>query len=95
MLYVFSAEWCTVCASLEEVLLDEGLVEILERRVIPVKVMDRERELGANPPEIAALQERYGVTGFPTMVLQPPGDGKVRTYRGLQPASVIADMAGE
>lgn len=89
-LFVFSAAWCEPCINFEqETLQDEGVLELLHRETIPVLVTDRKHEDGVNAPEVAALVEKYGVTAFPTLVLQPPGGGAPRVLRGFQRADAL------
>ncbi len=69
LLYDFTAAWCPPCRMLDA----EGWNDIaIARRVniefIPVRVIDRQREDGRNTAEIDALQHKYRITSFPTLV---------------------------
>ena len=76
ILYEFSAEWCGPCKILSrEVFADAAAAAEIERRFVPVRVLDRQQEEGRNPPEVERLQRAYKVTGFPTLVATWPGEG--------------------
>jgi thiol:disulfide interchange protein len=78
ILYEFSAEWCGPCHLLErEVFMDTALAAKINDRYIAVKVVDRQREEGRNEPAVQQLIDRYGVNGFPTVVIAS-SDGKPR-----------------
>ncbi|HXH40746.1 MAG TPA: thioredoxin family protein [Thermoanaerobaculia bacterium] len=78
ILYEFSAEWCGPCHQLErEVFMDPDLAAKINSRYIAVKVVDRQREDGHNAGSVQELLDRYGVNGFPTIVIAA-GDGSVR-----------------
>ena len=54
---------------------------------MPALVVDRQREDGRNPPEIAELLRRYEISGFPTLVVAAADGtliGKMEGYRGRQ-----------
>lgn len=87
--YEFSAAWCEPCIAQDEAFQDEALVELLHRRAVPVRVVDRMHEDGVNAPSVEALLKRYEVTSFPTLVLQPPHEGKPLVLRGYQRADVL------
>jgi len=78
ILYEFSAEWCGPCRLLErEVFMDTALAAKINGRYIAVKVVDRRSEDGHNEPAVQQLMDRYGITGFPTVVIAA-SDGKPR-----------------
>ncbi|HEX8252008.1 MAG TPA: thioredoxin fold domain-containing protein [Thermoanaerobaculia bacterium] len=69
ILFDFTAEWCAPCHLLDaQVFADPKLAAEINRQFIPVRVTDRQQEDGRNTPEVAALQQRFGVTGFPTLI---------------------------
>jgi len=88
ILYDFTAEWCGPCHRLDqEVFQDPSLVERINQSFVPVRVTDRQREDGANKPEVADLQRRYEVSAFPTVVFADVGGaakGKIVGYRGSE-----------
>ena len=74
ILYEFSADWCGPCHRLEdEVFRDSKLAALINEKFIAVKVVDRMRETGTNPPEVARLEEQYQVRAFPTIVIADGG----------------------
>ena len=74
LLLFFTAAWCPSCRDLKDgVNADAGIARLLEERFVPVEVVDRTREDGANPPEVKKLVEAFRVTGLPTIVVFRPG----------------------
>lgn len=70
ILFDFTAEWCQPCHMLDaQVFRDAELAAKINERFIPVRVTDRMQEEGHNKPEVAELQQRYSVRGFPTVVI--------------------------
>ena len=87
ILYDFTAAWCAPCKLVDRDWGDPALAEQVNGAFIPARVVDRTREEGRNPPEIAELQRRYEIAGFPTLVAVAP-DGrliaKIDGYRGKE-----------
>src|SRR5437764_6900661 len=82
LFYEFSAEWCGPCHVMEaEIFRDATLAALINEKFIPVKLVDRRRETGTNPPDVAKLQSLYGVRAFPTIVVVRP-DGAPETIVG-------------
>jgi thiol:disulfide interchange protein len=76
VLYDFTAEWCPPCRKLSnEVFSVRKSADLINAGFYPVRVEDRTRESGSNPSDVAALQRRFKVNSFPTLVIVPPAKG--------------------
>jgi thioredoxin-related protein len=86
VLYEFSAAWCGPCQLMErEVFADARLATRINMEFVPVRVIDRQQEDGANAPEIDELQRLYAVRAFPTLIAataQGTLIGRVEGYGG-------------
>ena len=70
ILYDFSAAWCGPCHQLDRVAFqDVDIARRINARFVAVRVIDRMQEDGANSKEVEALQRRYAVSAFPTLVV--------------------------
>jgi len=66
----FTAEWCGWCHKLERDVFDQPEVTIfINQHYVPVRVMDQRRETGSNTRIVADLQSKYGLSGFPMLVV--------------------------
>ena len=73
-LYFFTAEWCVPCHTIEkEVFADPKTAMAIEKRYVPIICEDTFREEGANPPGFNEVARRFGLQGFPTLVVARPG----------------------
>ncbi len=77
VLYFFTAAWCGPCHLLEEqVFSRKDVADRIAKDFVPIVVRDRMRETGTNAPEMLALADRYGLRGFPTLIVSRPGFDK-------------------
>lgn len=84
ILFDFTAEWCAPCHVLEkEVFADPTLAAEINERFVPIRVTDRQREEGRNPPRVAELEQRYSVRAFPTVVFTDPNGSERARMEGF------------
>lgn len=97
LLYDFTAEWCGPCHLLdEEVFENTDVAAAINQRFVPVRVTDRQREEGTNPPDVDALQERYSVRGFPTVVFADANGSeraRLEGFRGREEFQRVMETA--
>jgi thiol:disulfide interchange protein len=77
ILYEFSADWCQPCKLVERDFSDKALAARINAAYVPVRVVDRQAEDGANPRDIAELERAYEVRSFPSIVVVGAG-GNIR-----------------
>lgn len=85
LLVDFTTDWCGWCRKLEREVYPEPAVAAQLSRVVYVRV-DAEREG-------AALAERYGVDGFPTLLFLTSSGGIAGQIVGFMPAPEFAAKA--
>ncbi|MFP5246070.1 MAG: thioredoxin family protein [Thermoanaerobaculia bacterium] len=84
ILYDFTADWCEPCHRLDDqVFRNAKLAGEINERFIPVQVVDRRQEEGQNTPDVNALQQRYGVRGFPTIVFATAEGSELARMEGF------------
>ena len=75
ILYDFTAHWCHFCKVQDAQLFeDKTQAAFINQHFIPITVMDLAQEQGKNPVDVAGLQSKYSVQGFPTLVVRYPND---------------------
>jgi len=85
IMYDFSAQWCGPCQALkQEVFGDKTLAKQINQMFVPVQVIDRVREDGANLLEVDNLQKKYKIDSFPTLVVMKVGQSDIRTQTGFK-----------
>ena len=79
----FNADWCPPCQRLKRELFEDPFGgQAVCTAVVPVSLVDRVREQGANPPDLDILQRRFGIDAFPTLVVYSPSTGREERLRG-------------
>ena len=79
----FTADWCAPCHLLDaEVFGDPALAKEINARFVPVRVTDRKQEEGRNPESVEALERRYGVKAFPTVIFVDAGGAERARMEG-------------
>ena len=82
VLYDFTAAWCSPCHLLDSDWAEASIAERINASFVPARVVDRQREDGANPPDISELQRRFEVSGFPTLVIADADGRLIRKSEG-------------
>jgi thiol:disulfide interchange protein len=84
ILYDFTAAWCVPCHQLRDaVFRNERLARIINDRYIAVQVVDRQQEDGVNDPLVEALEQRFSVRAFPTVIFADSGGNAVQRMEGF------------
>jgi thiol:disulfide interchange protein len=84
ILYDFTAEWCPPCNAMKsELFSDPKHARVIANIVVPVRVLDRQREEGRNAAWVDSLQKAYAVDGFPTLVVYSPKTGRSQRSIGF------------
>jgi thiol:disulfide interchange protein len=90
-LYDFTAAWCAPCHRLDsEGWTDKRIASVVNAQFVAVRVIDREREDGRNPPAIEALQRRYSVSAFPTLIAADASGRELARMEGYGGTEALA-----
>ena len=83
ILLLFTADWSAAARALEtEVSRSRDLAGTINRRFIPVRIVDRRREDGRNAPQVEALVQRFSVREFPTIVISDGSGNELARMEG-------------
>lgn len=83
ILYDLTAAWCGYCHLMEQqVFEDPKCATRINHLFVPVRVMDRSQETGSNWKEVQDLENKYQLKGFPTLVVQYPGERSFKKFAG-------------
>ena len=92
ILYDFTAEWCPPCKRLErDVFSRRDEAAQIAAMFVPARVLDRQREEGHNPADVNTLQQRYAITGFPTLLAVTPEGKEVGRIVGFAGRTTTMD----
>ena len=84
LLYDFTAEWCAPCKMLDrDGWADAQVAALVNDSFVATRIVDRTREDGRNEPWIDALQQRYRVNAFPTLVVAAPDGREIAIAQGF------------
>jgi len=91
ILYDFTAAWCAPCHILDrEGWNDREIAALVNERFVAARIVDRQKEEGKNTPAIAELQRRYGVEGFPTLVVASADGREIGKFTGWRGREALA-----
>jgi thiol-disulfide isomerase/thioredoxin len=94
ILYEFTAAWCGPCKLLDRDWDDAAVADRVNAAFVPVRVVDRMREDGKNAPEVAELERRYEISGFPTLVVAAPDGRLVAKHEGYRGRQALLEFLG-
>jgi thiol-disulfide isomerase/thioredoxin len=70
LMYDFTADWCAPCHRMaEDVFADPAAARWIDEHFVAVQVLERREATEAESEAVNELQQRYKVTGFPTLVV--------------------------
>ena len=84
-LFYFTRDGVPDCRQMNrEVFGDPRMAAAINAQLVPIRVLDLMREEGRNPPDVVGLEQRYGVTQFPTLVVALPGQPRFQKHAGYR-----------
>jgi len=96
VLYNFTAAWCPPCHRLDaEGWGDSKIAATVNDSFLPVRVMDRVREEGKNPPGIEELRRRYAVVAFPALIVADSDGRQIARFEGYRGRAALARFLDE
>ena len=88
LLYFFSSPSEPQCRAItNDVFADERIAHTIEQQYVPVKVVDLRKDAGRNFEGVDALEQRFGVRTFPTLVAFDPRSGHFERLEGYRNAT--------
>lgn len=92
VLIEFDATWSPQGRAMRaELFADPTRGVLVQRLVVPVSIIDRSRDTGANAPENEELMQSYSIEAFPTLVIYKPGGGHTLRTTGFAGADATLD----
>jgi thioredoxin-related protein len=96
LLYFFTRDGDPGCRQMRrEVFADERVAQGIQGRLVAIRVLDRSRAPGGNPPDVARLEQTYGVTEFPTLVLADPARTRSEKQAGYPGAMATTQFISQ
>ncbi|HYT92348.1 MAG TPA: thioredoxin family protein [Gemmataceae bacterium] len=96
VLYDFTAAWCPPCHRLDaEGWGDSKIAATVNDSFLPVRVMDRAREEGKNPPAIEELRRRYSVVAFPVLIVADSDGRQIARFEGYRGRAALVRFLDE
>lgn len=99
IMYDFTAEWCRPCHMLDAaVFQDADAAAGINEKFIPVRITDRKQEDGSNSPVVDALEKKYSVRAFPTVIFANADGtelGRMEGFKSRAELERIADRVTE
>ncbi len=95
ILYDFTAAWCGPCKLLDRDWAESSVADLVNASFVPVRIVDRLREDGRNPPDVAELERRYEISGFPTLVVAAPDGRLIGKHEGYRNREALVEFLEE